>query len=292
MHRRHFLGTAFAAIANPLSSLSQPTDKKEVNVNELLKFFETKKIPEVTHIQKIIHANATKALVVFRQRHYGVDITKKDVPYIEQSQLEIYRALCFLLQQKAPGFDHVLCEEYIDYPQSVFLRERRKLLMEAMSELLGLQPTPTMEEALHDESKLCEKWEGDVSPLGFFGAGEVIAFTKGITPLPGGNHEVEAATDREIAKGRRMKDGNWRKIDYWVFERREDAVLEFVGKSKRQLSYVIFGANHQWENNIAQWNIVHPEEKFSALVISTNSVKKYHPEKVPEKAILAPFFFH
>ena len=50
-------------------------------------------------------------------------------------------------------------------------------------------------------------------------------------------------------------------------EKRENYVLELMDKQKNPLNVCVYGAAHDWKNNISEWNSKHPNDKFSLIEV-------------------------
>jgi hypothetical protein len=54
-------------------------------------------------------------------------------------------------------------------------------------------------------------------------------------------------------------------------EAREDLLLELVAERGNQLALTTFGSGHSWANNIENWNVENPDQKFSLIEVTTRS---------------------
>jgi hypothetical protein len=50
-------------------------------------------------------------------------------------------------------------------------------------------------------------------------------------------------------------------------EKRENYVLELMDKQKDPLNVCVYGAAHDWKDNISEWNSKHPNDKFSLIEV-------------------------
>ena len=281
MDRRQLLGGGVAAglsiaVPNWLQAAFAPLTANDVQK----RFFKAETIPEVARIDYLKTENAKRLMVVFRQIHLPpkeIVPSANDIWLAEQSQLEIYRAMDNLLDRNAPGFNHVMCEEYANGPALDFLNEWRQEYHNRLRALTpprpvrrggGFMPPGPMGNFTPLENRL-DRRLGGVSTLGFVGAGKVMGFSRGIEILPAADLALEKQVDKEIA----CKDP--RVYDYWVFNKREEMALQLAAQSKRLISYVIYGCNHKWELSIPKWNWEHKDDRFSAIIVTTNIVKKW-----------------
>lgn len=59
-----------------------------------------------------------------------------------------------------------------------------------------------------------------------------------------------------------------------LFRGREHFALEVIAKNPVNLMPVlVYGAKHDWLDNVADWNKLHPDEKFSLIVVTPESYK-------------------
>ncbi len=61
-------------------------------------------------------------------------------------------------------------------------------------------------------------------------------------------------------------------INYNVLTRREDTLLEKVTDKGVQIAIATYGAAHNWADNILKWNEENPDDKFSLMVITPESL--------------------
>ena len=53
-----------------------------------------------------------------------------------------------------------------------------------------------------------------------------------------------------------------------IQEQRENELLKIISKSDSSYSIVVYGGNHDFRNNINEWNIKNPENKFSLIELT------------------------
>jgi hypothetical protein len=56
--------------------------------------------------------------------------------------------------------------------------------------------------------------------------------------------------------------------DPLIYKSREDYVLKLVSDAREDCSVVVFGADHDFRDNVDQWNNEHPRDKFSLIVVT------------------------
>jgi len=56
-----------------------------------------------------------------------------------------------------------------------------------------------------------------------------------------------------------------------AIEDREDVLLDIICQNNDTLAVTVYGAGHDWEDNIAKWNLHHPKHKFSFIKVIPES---------------------
>lgn len=279
MHRRGFLASAAGALLFPQFA---EADTTSLDVNAFLDAFpEAQKIPDMHHIDKIRTENASHALVVLRGSHYVFDWEMSEQSHlnVRQSQLESYRVLNWLHDQKTPGLNHILPEEYKINHVAPYLRDWREEFTKRMRILIhrknkrtavaGIVTSVTDEDiqiAGKDESKLREIING-TSTLEYIGAAKIFAYNRNLKILPATNYELEEKAVEAV----NIQDP--RAIDKWVYRERELFLLRQA--VRRKISYTALGATHTLKDTINEWNnnSKNEDKKFSAIILTTNAVK-------------------
>jgi hypothetical protein len=62
-------------------------------------------------------------------------------------------------------------------------------------------------------------------------------------------------------------------------ERREDIVLDLVDRSGVRVAHTVFGALHDWQDNIARWNSKCPNKSYAFIVVTPESMRLYDKSK-------------
>ncbi len=103
----------------------------------------------------------------------------------------------------------------------------------------------------------------------------------GLMFLAGAACKQEAPTDfRAVATSINLKEPDKNLITARTkvyFEDREDLVLANMAKAEPGPQLIIFGAAHDWKNNISAWNKTN-DNKFSLTVISSPAVIQHEEE--------------
>jgi len=58
----------------------------------------------------------------------------------------------------------------------------------------------------------------------------------------------------------------------YTYEARENALLEIIDESGKAFSIVVYGANHDFKDNIEKWNKKYPSKKFSLIEVTPKPV--------------------
>ena len=57
-----------------------------------------------------------------------------------------------------------------------------------------------------------------------------------------------------------------------LFEARERALMKIVHEGRDRIACTVYGAAHDWKNNVEEWNDEHPDDQFSILTLTTKTV--------------------
>jgi len=60
-----------------------------------------------------------------------------------------------------------------------------------------------------------------------------------------------------------------------AMEKRENDLLDIIYNNGDTFAIVVYGARHNWKNNIYEWNIKNPANKFSHVIIVPQLLKPY-----------------
>lgn len=279
MDRRGFIVAGIGAALSAALPVTLRAEEPPMSANEAsCKFPQLSQIPDIVRICRITMERAAHLLVVFRGFHYVYNqkMNDQEIWWAEQSQLEQYRAMNWLYDNKAPGFDHMMCEEIYNKTHQQFLHHHRQFFRDRMNRLLPQQRRGSrfsvsrelaIDAAMRDEVKLDRRLEDGISTLGRLSAGTIFAYNKNLPALPAGDTDVERKTDEAIASGKEEEKNKW------IFNEREKAVFRLAAESKRRVSYVTYGAGHKWTQSLWDWNKENPEQRFSVLTLTTDLVR-------------------
>ena len=108
-----------------------------------------------------------------------------------------------------------------------------------------------------------------------YGAVHKLASEKDIKIMPAeslrGNIEASNLFDK-IKNGEEVTVGEWSQI---VQENRENILLQNISTiSENPLAITIYGGNHDWANNINEWNEKNPDNKYSLIEITPMNYEK------------------
>ena len=109
-----------------------------------------------------------------------------------------------------------------------------------------------------------------------------------------GKIRLKAAEIRESAQRARAAAElpNWeedylaalRDFFHWTMEEREDALLELIHRAGDRIALTVYGAGHDWRDNVKSWNQRHPEEPFALIEITPASYDS-SPKKTGQRLI-------
>ena len=303
--RRNFLlagvATVLAVEAGVNWYLTKPNE-----VNKLLRDFPTE-IPGARKIAKHEIRGASKCLVHVLQTHLteGIEEGSDDWKEISQVQTDIYQILDHFYAQ------HNLKSVYVEgfTPESIDLRYSHRNLLrvarkgQAAMEEFDKKRIVSLEEELGNERTLnlgaylrfsgdtnsLEKYKAELSqeladlkkreynteiaPPVINGAAEKM-FCEGkikIIPVETLRANVEAGMlADDVRNGIKVYVDEFNKK---AMQQREDIALEMISKSPDQICFLVYGAGHYFGDNINEWNLQHPNNKYSLIEITPESYK-------------------
>ncbi|RMD45764.1 hypothetical protein D6829_01400 [Candidatus Pacearchaeota archaeon] len=88
---------------------------------------------------------------------------------------------------------------------------------------------------------------------------------------PAGSLELILESEVEILESL-AKNGRIPKIS--TNNRREDYVLRKICEDKKDIAVVVYGADHDFLDNVINWNLKNPDEKFSLISITPEALAK------------------
>lgn len=230
------------------SALSEET--AESRVNEHLESI-PRTLPHVSRYKELLTDDAHYGLVVIRQLHWDCNLTQDLLQRVAQSQREIYDLICTLLTGK---WIHTVHQEGL---------------------MVKGDPRPNPEYDQHQTAY--EQGFENVDRIVEFGAVAALECEGRLTVHGGERTETYDASGPAVW----MRPGQQR--DKLLFEDREDALLQIIALEREKIACTVFGASHDFENNVQQWNHAHPQEKFSLLILTTNAVNQFDQRQRPSK---------
>jgi hypothetical protein len=74
------------------------------------------------------------------------------------------------------------------------------------------------------------------------------------------------------------------KIPQEVTEMREDVLLDIVSRNNDPAAVCVYGAAHDWTNNVIAWNSTHPNDMFSLIVVTPKAYVRQEVLKALKKS--------
>lgn len=255
--RRFIAGTIAAGMAAVLGS-ANAQDIEPKNVNRHLRRMPDG-LPHVARRTDDRHENARHGLIVIRQIHWAADLDAEGVREIQACQEEIRDLVDALMKGK-----------WID---SVH-QEGRMAAGEPATDARYDSHPGAEQQGLRDVPRIAE-----------YGALRVLE-EAGTIVLKGAERTKEFDASGPAVF---MEDGPGR--DRLLFEDREDALLKIISADRDRIACTVYGAAHDWKDNVERWNDAHPSDAFSLVTLTVKTVaardKKYRPA-APEAPLPVP----
>lgn len=253
-----------------------------VEANELLINFPDK-LPGAKSVNKYLVPGAKKVMVHIRQEHYGQTPFRFQLKKVERVQREIKETLGYLIRYSGlrqvyrEGLSPVFADLETRCAQINLYADRESRLENMKAE----------NPAMYEDYVFFEKTS--VYDAVYQVAREVSGFK--ILSAEAVNTLSLAEDLRKRSNGMNsFKNTSSSRAFDIIFENREDAFLEIAGKQDAPVAVVVYGAAHAWggeascgrryvftrreskRDNIAKWNSIHPDNKFSLIEIEPNSL--------------------
>ena len=84
----------------------------------------------------------------------------------------------------------------------------------------------------------------------------------------------ESVELNEAAQDAWNKSGTYNIDAAEIYNPREDYVMKLVDDAREPYSVVVFGAKHDFRDNVERWNKEYPEDKFSLIVVTPAAYKE------------------
>ena len=101
------------------------------------------------------------------------------------------------------------------------------------------------------------------------GAPYILAFEGNLKISPASNLELNKIADKLIDKGYTSY------MEDFVYERREFIALDACSNDTNDFSVLIYGGGHDFRDNILVWNKVHPDDKYSLIIVKPETYPDY-----------------
>lgn len=205
--------------------------------------------PPLSHLKRLIQTTPAESFgIVSREYSQCFTATEKSQKSVAQVFEELVRIY---------GVRHVYDEGLSEKNESDDLSDR-VVREEKLREIhnFELQNLTVFEDSFMIERKgWGEYLLGGVSKLGREGRLRVM-----ITQ----NRKTLEEADRMIQEGKKWENQKWMNL----MGKLEDDTIKIVGGSSYNLAITAYGFNHDFTNNIQEWNAKHPDRKFSYAVIT------------------------
>jgi hypothetical protein len=300
MKRRSFLRTLGTALAGAMLGCSpKPRSLEELTqANRELREFPTQ-LPGTKSIQKYEVPDAKYCLVHVKQAHKTPYDTEKDKEYITLVQNNIYQLFSYLVDKNLVSkvynegevFSSLASERYTTQNADIQALESevdklkdREGYKQKMSEFgFGEEFT---EKIVNDAiAKLPEKEKELVKAKRDFemlkrkdrtqrmydGAVEILASEGKLKILPADTLEGNLDASYILKQnGYNLSDSEVKKK---VIEDRENIFLANADFGENSFGWLVYGAAHNFRNNIEQWNKAHPDRKYSLIEITPEGIQ-------------------
>lgn len=283
-NRREFLTSALATGASFAATrlFGQESEKPELGINDRLRKISASLqcSAELGDIKEHFVDSPTAALVQWRWVHFTRRILDRHLPTLEKANDEIYSSMQTVHAVEGTGLDALMLEGLVEDRWKTQIEEYREihryLIQRQFTTVIpfgiGQDIAPT-EETVDRELNVAENLQRPVhqvvypngrprtvkaSPLGRLGAGYMMHTQKGVALLPAEDPFIDAKA--EWAEGW----GTQEEFDRWVMTERDKHFVKLVQDSKRQITHLLVGANHDLTNDT-------PKD-MSHMVITVKSV--------------------
>lgn len=207
-------------------------------------------IPGIGNRRSLFVPNAVHGLIVIEQAHWAHDIDQKTAQGIELCQRQIYNALRFLV-----------CGQWISdvYAEGIMAR--------------GEPPPDPRYSDFSIPDKDAFSGIDEIAKIGaIFKLKE-----EGLLVVMGGERTKEFDRSGRLW----MEQGDTPQALKAVYDDRENALLSIVHSAQKDIACAVFGAHHEFHNNVQAWNDRNPEAQFSILTLVPEIFATNHREGLP-----------
>lgn len=237
MGRRLFLRATLAA-AMAMASIDACAQDVRRSINKHLSGIPAT-TPHLDSSRSLLHENPRHGLIYIRQIHWAQGMDQRSAEAVERCQRQIKDMLEFLVDE--------------GWSDDVYAEGR----------MAENEPPPDERYAYYEDA---EEQGIDVDPIAERGGVQMVSTKKSFT-IKGA--ERTAAYDRS---GKVMNDPPSAERDRALFEERENALLEIIAEEGDDIATTVYGAAHDWENNVREWNKAHPDKAFSLITLTPREV--------------------
>lgn len=285
-NRRAFLGTTFGALATSvLPALHAEEREPPSQINSTLAQIKTtlESLSVVHRVDSHLVNDPAVSLVHWRWMHFYPDIQPSEYRMLEQGNAELLTAMTAVRTMPDAGLDVLMHEGMVDgkvqeYLKSVRAEHEALVRMQRSMNAYDIDPkaekiAQEMQSLRSLQQPVFQSWyrydnqqrSAMLSPLAKLGVGYALS-TQG--PL-----EHRAAEDPyNDTFAEQAVRGHNPHYDYWVFWKRERHVVELLRSMKKKIVHVLFGACHNFQDDIVRSNVRNPD-RLSEIVVTVNAIK-------------------
>jgi len=216
-------------------------------VNDTLRHLEKQDIPGIGAKSMHLREGAAYGLIHIRQYHYAPETDDAMMSAVEACQRDIYETLQYLIEEPRIRLQALYQEGLVaggDIPAQ-----------EMPSNLKHFQ-----------DSKKADIENRKLPEIVHRGADSLLR-DQGKLRLKPAERYAEAVQSWKTNLGAADSREN-------IFEKRENVVLQFMMEGGERLACTVYGAAHDWRNNVTSHNEAHPEQAISLLTLTPKSVRK------------------
>lgn len=216
-------------------------------VNETLRHLERSDIPGIGSKRLHLHEDAAYALIHIRQYHYAPDTSDDLMETIKACQHDIGDALEFLIQDP-----------------SVRLRESYQEGLVAGGDI-AIADAPDNLRRFEDSKKadIANRALPEIVQKGADG----LLRDRGKLTLKPAERYAEAVLAWKTDFDTPQSQEN-------IFERREDVLIEYMLAAGEKVACTVYGAAHDWRNNVDAHNKRNPRKAISLLTLTPKALTK------------------
>lgn len=271
-----FLGTLYS-----IDDIVDDIDK-HTPADEIFERFPLE-LPGASSVKKHYAPGSNYCLVHIRQLHLGIVETEESLKKTENVHEDIYQIIRYLNENNnvvdvyeegvtGTNIDIIrrIHATYLEQKQTLEGVERQISLAKKMAEQNPgdkecLDHVKRFEDLYANLSELLKKF-----PVISNDAVFRLYHEKKISIRPSEEEQVSADTSvlKTLCIGGKISKSAERLV---MMEEREYAALRMISKDAGVMPVIVYGAGHDWRNNICEWNESNPDKRFSLIVITPKS---------------------